>query len=160
VPLSEKIVGAHYRHPDHYEVEREKIREHAAAVKHEDSYYFDDDDARELGYHGLPAPLTFICIFGYTAQLAFFTDAAGISVQDAQIVQVDQVLKFHKPIQAGDKLYCDVYGHSVRRAHGTDIIVLKTLISNQDGELIQQTYTTLAGRSDDNGESGFNDGAA
>ena len=58
--LSKKIVGMHYRHPDRYEVEREKVREHAAAVKHEDPWYFDDDVARDMGYRGLPAPITFV----------------------------------------------------------------------------------------------------
>ena len=157
--LSEKIVGKHYRYPDRYEVEREKVREYAAAVKNEDSYYFDEEAAAALGYRGLVAPLTFISIFGYTGQLAFL-HSVGIAVQDAQIVQVDQELAFHRPIQVGDTLYCDVYGHSVRQAHGTDIIVLKVLITNQDGELVQESYTTLAGRSDDDGESGFNDGSA
>ena len=107
----------------------------------------------------MPAPITFVCIVGYPAQVAFFEEV-GVGIQDAQIVQVDQELKFLKPIQVGDTLYCDVYGQPVRQAHGTDIIVLKTLISNQEGELVQETYTTLAGRSEENGESGFHDGAA
>ena len=157
--LSANIVGMHYQYPDHYEVEREKVREYATAVKNEDSWYFDDAVAEELGYQGLPAPLTFISVFGYKAQLAFFANA-NIGIQDAQIVQVDQALKFLQPIQVGDKLYCDVYVHSVRQAHGTDIIVTKNIITNQAGELVQETYTTLAGRSEENGESGFNDGAA
>ncbi|OBF18471.1 (3R)-hydroxyacyl-ACP dehydratase subunit HadA [Mycobacterium sp. ACS4331] len=157
--LSEKIVGMHFRYPDHYEVEREKIREHAVAVKHEDPFFFDDDAAAAIGYTGLPAPLTFISIFGYKAQSAFFDDA-NIGIKDAKIVQVDQELKFLKPIQAGDKLYCDVHVHAVRKAHGTDIIVTKNIITNQDGELVQETYTTLAGRSEEDGESGFNDGSA
>ena len=58
----------------------------------------------------------------------------NIAVQDAQIVQVDQVLKFVKPIVAGDKLYCDVYVDSVREAHGTEIIVTKNIITNEAGE--------------------------
>lgn len=149
----------HYRYPDHYEVEREKVREYATAVKNEDAAFFDDQAALELGYQGLPAPLTFISVFGYKAQNAFFA-SANIGIQDAKIVQVDQALKFLAPIQVGDKLYCDVYVHSVRQVHGTDIIVTKVIISNQDGELVQETYTTLAGRSEENGESGFNDGTA
>ncbi|HEY5840573.1 MAG TPA: (3R)-hydroxyacyl-ACP dehydratase subunit HadA [Mycobacterium sp.] len=157
--LSGNIVGMHYRYPDHYEVEREKVREYATAVKNEDPSYFEDAAAEELGYRGLLAPLTFISVFGYKAQTAFFANA-NIGIQDAQIVQVDQALKFLHPIQAGDKLYCDVYVHSVRQAHGTDIIVTKNIITNQAGELVQETYTTLAGRSEDDGESGFNDGAA
>ncbi len=35
-------------------------------------------------------------------------DAANIGISDAQIVQVDQIVKFVKPIKAGDRLYCDV----------------------------------------------------
>jgi hypothetical protein len=159
VALSGNIVGKHFRYPDHYEVEREKIREYAVAVKNDDSSYFEDDAARSLGYDGLLAPLTFISVFGYKAQWEFFANA-NIGIQDSKIVQVDQALKFVAPIQVGDKLYCDVYVHSVRQAHGTDIIVTKTIISNQDGELVQETYTTLAGRSEENGESGFNDGIA
>jgi acyl dehydratase len=79
--------------------------------------------------------------------------------KDAQIVQVDQVLKFLKPIQDGDTLYCDVYVDSVRQAHGTDIIVTKNIITNDAGDVVQETYTTLAGRSGD-GEEGFSHATA
>ncbi len=157
--LTTDISGMHYRYPDHYEVEREKIREYAVAVQNEDASFFEEDAAAELGYKGLLAPLTFICVFGYKAQTAFFKHA-NIAVQDAQVVQVDQVLKFEKPIVAGDKLYCDVYVDSMREAHGTQIIVTKNIITNQDGEIVQETYTTLAGRAGEDGEEGFSNGAA
>jgi acyl dehydratase len=149
----------HYRYPDHYEVEREKIREYAIAVQNEDAAFFQEDAAAELGYKGLLAPLTFICVFGYKAQTAFFKHA-NIAVEDAQIVQVDQVLKFQKPIVVGDRLYCDVYVDSVRRTHGTQIIVTKNIVTNEAGDVVQETYTTLAGRAGEDGEEGFSDGAA
>jgi N-terminal half of MaoC dehydratase len=159
VSLSSNLVGLHYRYPDHYEVEREKIREYAAAVKNDDPAFFEDKAAAELGYDGLLAPLTFICIFGYQAQSAFFQNA-DIAIQDAQIVQVDQELKFMEAIKEGDKLYCDVYVHSIRQAHGTDIIVTKNIVTNQNGDVVQETYTTLAGRSGENGEEGFRNAIA
>jgi acyl dehydratase len=149
----------HYRYPDHYEVEREKIREHADAVQNEDAWFFNEEAAAELGYKALPAPLTFICVFGYKAQTAFFKHA-NIAISDAQIVQVDQVLKFMKPIVAGDKLYCDVWVDSMREAHGTQIIVTKNVITNEAGETVQETYTTLAGRAGGDGEEGFTDATA
>jgi hypothetical protein len=149
----------HYRYPDHYEVEREKIREYAIAVQNNDASFFEEDAAAELGYKGLLAPLTFICVFGYKAQTAFFQHA-NIAVEDAQVVQVDQVLKFQKPIVAGDRLYCDVYVDSVRQTHGTQIIVTKNIVSNEAGDVVQETYTTLAGRAGEDGEEGFSDGAA
>ncbi len=155
--LSQKLVGTHYRYPDYYLVEREKVREYANAVKSTDSAYLSDEAAAELGYRGVVAPLTFISVFGYDAQLAMF-ESAGIGITDKQIVQVDQVLKFLKPVTAGDKLFCDVYLHEIRQAHGTDLIVTKNVITNQDGDVVQENYTTLAGRSDENGESGFDDG--
>ncbi|TPG34240.1 (3R)-hydroxyacyl-ACP dehydratase subunit HadA [Mycolicibacterium hodleri] len=158
MPLSPSIIGMHYRYPDFYEVGREKVREYAVAVKNDDSVYFDEGAAANLGHESLPAPLTFISVFGYTAQTAFFANA-NIGITDAQIVQVDQELKFLLPIKVGDRLYCDVYVHAYRHAHGTDIIVTKNIITNDKGEAVQETYTTLAGRSDDTGE-GFSNGTA
>lgn len=152
--LSANIVGMHYRYPDHYEVEREKIREYALAVQNDDAPFFDEDAAAELGYKTLLAPLTFICVFGYRAQTAFF-DYANIAVEDAQIVQVDQVLKYKKPIVAGDKLYCDVYVDSVRKTHGTQLVVTRNIVTDEAGDIVQETYTTLAGRASEDGEEGF-----
>ncbi|WP_460355635.1 (3R)-hydroxyacyl-ACP dehydratase subunit HadA [Mycobacterium sp. ZZG] len=152
-------VGTHFRYPDHYVVGREKIREYATAVKNDDSAFFDEQAAADLGYDALLAPLTFISVFGYQAQSAMFA-AAGIGITDAQIVQVDQVLKFVRPIKAGDELYCDVWIESVRQAHGADIIVTKNVVSNRSGDVVQESYTTLAGRSEEDGESGFSHGTA
>jgi hypothetical protein len=159
VAVSETLLGAHFRYPEYYVVGREKIREYATAVKNEDAAFFSDDAATALGYDGLIGPLTFISIFGYRAQRGFL-EHVGISITDQQIVQVDQVLKFVEPITAGDTLWCDVYLEEIRKAHGTDIIVMKTVVSNGDGVTVQECFTTLAGRSEEEGESGFNDGTA
>jgi len=159
VSFLDDYVGLHYRHPDHYVVGREKIREYAVAVKNDDAAFFDEKAAGDLGYDRLLAPLTFISVFGYQAQSAMFA-AADIGITDAKIVQVDQVLKFVRPIKAGDKLYCDVYIDSIRKAHGTDIITTKNIITNDNGDVVQETYTTLAGRSEEDGESGFSNGTA
>ncbi|WP_299563489.1 (3R)-hydroxyacyl-ACP dehydratase subunit HadA [uncultured Mycolicibacterium sp.] len=157
--LSEKLVGVHFRYPDCYVVGREKIREFATAVKNDHPAFFEEAAAAELGYDALVAPLTFTSIFGYMAQLAFLHHA-GISVNDSKIVQVDQELRYLKPITAGDKLFCDVYCDSVRRSFGTDIVVLKSVVTDENGEVVQETYTTLAGRAGDDGEKGFADGSA
>src|SRR5258708_36376830 len=128
----------HYRYPDYYVVEREKIREYAVAVQNDDAWFCEDGAAAELGYKGLLAPLTFCCVFGYQAQTAFFRHAK-IAVADAQIVQVDQVLKYYKPLVAGDRLYCDVYVDSMRISHFTQIIVTKNVITNDAGDIVQET---------------------
>jgi acyl dehydratase len=156
--LGKNAVGKRFRYPDYYIVEREKIREYAGAVKNDDRPCHEEKAAEELGYDGLIAPLTFISVFGYKAVEAFFV-WANIATNDAQVVQVDQALKFFAPIKVGDRLYCDVEIESVRRAHGTDIIMTKQTITNDAGDIVQETYTTLAGRAGDDGE-GFRDATA
>lgn len=158
--LGKNAVGKRFRYPDHYIVEREKIREYAVAVKNDDPPFHEEKAAEELGYNGLIAPLTFISVFGYRAVAAFF-EWANIATNDAQVVQVDQALKFFAPIKVGDRLHCDVEIESVRRAHGTDIIMTRQTITNDAGDIVQETYTTLAGRAgDDGGEEGFRDATA
>ena len=157
--LSKQIVGMHFRYPDHYVVGREKVREYAVAVKNDHPAFHDDAAAAELGHDAICAPLTFTSVFGYRAQTAFFANA-NIGISDMQIVQVDQVVKYRKSIHAGDTLYCDVYVDSVKQAHGTDIIVTKNVVTDDKGDVVQETYTTLAGRTGEEGEEGFSDGTA
>ncbi|EUA62598.1 putative maoC domain protein dehydratase [Mycobacteroides abscessus 1948] len=57
-------------------------------------------------------------------------------------------------MRSGDTLYCDVYVDSIRRSFGTDIIVIKNIITNDKGEFVTESYTTLAGRAEDDGEEG------
>ena len=157
--LGQNAIGKRFRYPDYYIVEREKIREYAVAVKNDDLPFHEEKAALELGYDGLIAPLTFISVFGYKAVEAFFA-WANIATNDAQVVQVDQALTFFAPIKVGDRLYCDVEIESVRRAHGTDIIMTKQTITNDAGDIVQETYTTLAGRAGDDGDEGFRDATA
>ena len=156
--LADRLAGARYRYPDHYEVEREKIREYAHAVKSVDPSSLNLRGAAGLGYDGLVAPLTFISVFGHMAISGFF-EHFGVTTDDAQIVQVDQKIEFHRAIREGDRLYCDVSVESVRRAHGTDIIVTMQVVTNHAGDIVQKTYTTLAGRAGE-GDQGFTDGVA
>jgi hypothetical protein len=147
VALSPDIVGLTYTYPDHFEVGREKIREYASAVKNEDAAYFDDDAAHALGHSAVLAPLTFISIFGLKAQMAFF-EHANIPITEEKVLQSEQGLKFLLPIKAGDKLYCHIYLESLRQAFGADVLTIRSRITNQHGETVQEDYTTLAGRSE------------
>ena len=154
------IRGMIWRYPESFVVGREKIREFAASIKAEDPAHYDEAAAAELGYDSLVAPLTFVAILAKLVQADFFRNV-DTGYTTMQMVQVDQGFTFHKPIKAGDTLYCDVYVDSFRRAHGTDIVVNKNIITNDRGEVVQEAYTTLAGRSaDEDGQGGFSDGAS
>jgi acyl dehydratase len=150
VALSPDIVGLTYRHPDYYEVGREAVRQYAVAVKNTDPFYRDEDAARELGHDAVLAPLTFISMFGYHAQMAFFVHA-GIPIFEEKLIQAEQGLSIRLPIKAGDRLYCDIRIDSLRQAFGADVLTLRSWITNQDGELVQEDYTVMAGRSEPDG---------
>lgn len=145
------MVGHHYRVDDYYEVGREKVREYARAVKNDDAAFRSEEAARELGYDGLVAPLTFISVFGFLAQEEFF-ETLGLELDLSNILHTDQRLVFHRPMKVGDRLYCDVYVDSLRVMGGSDIIVTRNDITDQDGELVLTTYTTLMGRHVEEGE--------
>ncbi len=150
--LSPDIVGMTYLYPDHYVVGREEVRQYAAAVKNDDGAYLDEDAARALGHDAILAPLTFISVFGYRAQMAFF-EHANIPILDEKLIQAEQGLKILQPIKAGDTLHCHIRIDSLRQAFGADVLTLKSRITNQDGQTVQEDYTTLAGRSEP--ERGF-----
>ena len=137
-----------YEYPDYYEVGREKVREYALAVKNEDAAYFDDDAAEALGHDQILAPLTFVSILGLKAQLAFF-EHANIPITEEKIVQSEQGLTILRPIKAGDKLYCNIRLDSLRRAFGADVLTIRSRITNQHGEIVQEDYTVMAGRSEE-----------
>jgi acyl dehydratase len=155
--LSPDIVGMTYVHPDHYEVGREAIRQYAVAVRNEDAAYSDEDAAQALGYDAVLAPLTFISIFGYQAQMAFFAHA-NITITDEKMIQAEQGLKIFRPIKAGDRLYCRIRIDSLRQAFGADVLTLRSWITNQHGETVQEDYTIMAGRTER--EEGSETGAA
>ncbi|MTE16487.1 fused (3R)-hydroxyacyl-ACP dehydratase subunits HadA/HadB [Nocardia aurantiaca] len=140
------MVGHHYRVDDYYEVGREKVREYARAVQDYHPVHWDEEIARSYGHDGLVAPLTFISLVGILAQRRLFEQiVTGYDL--SQIMQTDQILEFHRPIKAGDRLSCIVYLHSFRQAFGGDIIVTRNDVVAQNDELVLTTYTTLIGRS-------------
>lgn len=147
VALSPDIVGMTYTYPDCYVVGRESIRQYAEAVKSDDAAYFDEDAAAALGHDAILAPLTYIAIFGLKAQMAFF-EHANIPITEEKVVQSEQGLTFLRPIKAGDRLYCHIRLDSLRRSFGADVLTIRSRITNQRGETVQEDYTTMAGRSE------------
>ena len=151
--LSPDIVGMTYVYPDFYEVGREKVREYAMAVKNSDPAYFNDDAAGALGHDAILAPLTFVSILGLKAQMAFF-EHHNIPITEEKLVQAEQGLTMLRPIKAGDKLHCHIRLDSLRRAFGADVLTIRSRITNQHGETVQEDYTTMAGRTETEADSG------
>lgn len=138
-------MGYSYRMPDYYEVGREKVREYATAVQNNHPAHHDEEAARDLGHPTLIAPLTFVSVIGAIAQ-RFLLEQIITGFDLSQILQTDQKLIFHRPMRAGDRLSVDVSLDSFRQTAGTDIIVTKNVVTDEAGEPVVTTYTTLVGR--------------
>jgi hypothetical protein len=61
-------------------------------------------------------------------------------------VQVDQQFIYHKPITVGDKLYPVVEVVSVDERFGADIVVTRNTLTNDQGVLVMEAFTTLMGQ--------------
>src|ERR1700694_800983 len=147
--LKTDIGGMSHTYPDFFVVGREKIREYAKAVKAEDPASFDEDSAADLGHDALVAPLTFSSIFALLVQQDFFRKV-DIGLETMRIVLVTRRFVYHKPVQAGDKLWARVDVHSVDERFGADIVVTRNICTDEHGEVVMEAYTTLMGQQGEN----------
>ena len=146
--INTDILGMVWDYPDGWVVGREKVREFAKAVKADDPASLDENAAAELGYDALVAPLTFVSILAKLVQ-ADFMRKVDTGYDTMQIVQVDQKFVFHKPVLAGDVLHARMEIHSVVERFGADIVVTRNTLTNGDGELVLEAYTTVMGHEGD-----------
>ncbi|WP_280397308.1 (3R)-hydroxyacyl-ACP dehydratase subunit HadA [Nocardia carnea] len=139
-------VGLRYRMRDHYVVGREKIREYARAVQDHHPVHWSEGAALDYGYDGLIAPLTFFSVPGYLAQTEMF-ESVLTGYDLSQIMQTDQVVRYHRPIRVGDELSYEVHLESVRHAFGGDLITFETVVTDQHGALVLVSEISVVGRS-------------
>jgi acyl dehydratase len=148
VAINTDIRGMVWDYPDSFVVGREKVREFAKAVKADDPASLDENAAAELGYDALVAPPTFVTILAKLVQ-ADFMRKVDTGYDTMQIVQVDQKFVYHKPILAGDVLHARMEIHSVAERFGADIVVTRNTLTDGDGELVLEAYTTVMGHEGD-----------
>jgi acyl dehydratase len=142
--IAEDIIGTHYRYPDYFEVDREKIREFARAVKNDHPAHHREDGAKESGYDALLAPLTFLAVAGRKVQAEIFNNF-DIPINMERVLHRDQKIVFHRPVLAGDKLFFDSYLDSVIEAHGTVVTEIRGEVSDEHGEPVLTSVVTVIG---------------
>ena len=142
--IADNIIGTHYRYPDYFEVDREKIREFARAVKDEHPAHYNEDAAKECGYDALVASLTFLAVAGRRVQLEIFNHF-DVPINMERVLHRDQKLTFHRPILAGDKLYFDSYLDSVTESHGAVVSEIRGEVTDADGKPVITSIVTVLG---------------
>ncbi|AYF76269.1 (R)-hydratase [Nocardia yunnanensis] len=140
------MVDRRFRLDGDYEVGREKVREYAAAVQDDHPAHWDESAAAALGYPSLPASPTFASMLAAPVQHAMSGMLTGYDLRAS--VQTDQVLEFHRPILAGDRLTSNVALRSFRQAFGGDMFVFENVITDQRGEAVMTGATSVIARSE------------
>jgi meromycolic acid (3R)-3-hydroxyacyl-[acyl-carrier protein] dehydratase HadD len=146
--IAENIIGTHYRYPDYFEVGREKIREFASAVKDEHPAHYSEEAAKECGYDGVVAPLTFLAVAGRRVQEEIFNQF-DVPVNMERVLHRDQKLVFHRPIVAGDKLWFDSYLDSVIESHGAILTEIRGEVTDDEGNPVITSIVTVLGEATD-----------
>ena len=149
---TENIRGMIWEYPDTFVVGREQVRQYAKSVKATDAASLDDDGAADLGHDTLIAPPTFMSIFAVMIQNHFFQNV-DVGLETMQIVQVDQKFLFHRAIRVGDALRGTMYVLSVDERFGADIVTTHNVLTDPDGKVVMESFTTLMGHEGDNSVS-------
>lgn len=147
--LKTDIRGMVYKYPDTFVVGREQIRQYANSVKAADPASHDADAAAELGHSGLVAGPTFMSIYAIMIQRHFFQNV-DLGMETMQIVQVDQKFLFHRAITEGDELDGTMHIESVDERFGADIVTTRNVLTDSNGEVVMEAFTTLMGHEGDN----------
>ena len=145
--IAENIIGTHYRYPDYFEVNREKIREFARAVKDDHPAHYTEEAAKECGYDALIASLTFVAVAGRKVQAEIFNQF-DVPVNMERVLHRDQKLVFHRPILAGDKLWFDSYLDSVIESHGAILTEIRGEVTDDDGKPVLTSIVTILGEAE------------
>jgi acyl dehydratase len=144
VGIAEDIIGTHYRYPDYFEVDREKVREFARAVKDEHPAHYSEAAAKEIGYDSVVASLTFLAVAGRRVQEEIFKHF-DMPINMERVLHRDQKLVFHRPIVAGDKLFFDSYLDSVIESHGAVVSEIRGEVTDADGKPVITSVVTVLG---------------
>ena len=150
--IADNIIGTHYRYPDYFEVNREKIREFAKAVKDEHPAHYSEEAAKEYGYDSLVASLTFLAVAGRKVQLEIFNQF-DVPINMERVLHRDQKLVFHRPILAGDKLYFDSYLDSVMESHGAILTEIRGEVTDEHGKPVITSVVTVMGEAETDSEA-------
>ena len=146
--LKTDIRGMIWRYPDYFVLGREQLREYARAIKCDHPAFFDEGAAAELGHDAIVAPITFVSILAKYVQVDFFQHV-DIGMENLLIVQVDQQFVISRPLLVGAKLWARMEIRSVDERFGADIVMTKNILTDDDGELVLEAYTTLMGQYSD-----------
>jgi acyl dehydratase len=151
VPVNHEFVGRTYPATPYFEIAREAIRSFAEALAAGGPVHpahLDTQAAQDLGYPDVIAPPTMAMIVAHRANFQYTEDPdAGIDY--SRVVHGEQKFVHHRPIVAGDRLVAVLNVDTIRSAGGHSMVVLRTEISDVEGDAVCTAIGTIVVRGGD-----------
>jgi acyl dehydratase len=137
------VTGRTYPAAEPYVVERQKIREFAAAIGATNPVYRDRNAAQALGHPDAIAPPTFpgVLALANLGQLAGDSDFHRLDW--ARALHMGQRFAYHRPVRVGDRLVCRMTVESVAWRGGTSRVTTRCDIQTVEAEAVVQVWSTL-----------------
>ena len=143
--MDSSFVGRSFPLGEPYAVGAEKIREFASAIGDDNPISHSTAAARAAGHGALVAPPTFAVVAVARAQDAVLSDPA-LGLDFSRVVHGDQRFVHHRPILAGDELYCTVHVDSIRALGANDVLTLRAELTDADGSPVTTAVSSLVSR--------------
>ncbi|MDP9727864.1 MaoC family dehydratase N-terminal domain-containing protein [Alicyclobacillus tolerans] len=122
------------------EVEKGAIRKFAEAIGDDDPVYRDEEAAKKAGFPAIPVPPTFSRTFDYG-------EIPGLEMPKAGLIHGEQRFTYHKPIYAGDVVFCSRKLLKVRESSGRlgsmTFYMFEAEVRNSAGELLLVENSTV-----------------
>ena len=136
--------------PRTVEVEKGQLKFFAKATGETNAIYFDEEAARKVGHHALPAPLTFMFCLSSAAPAKRGAIFGDMGVDEAHVLHGEQSFKHYAPIYAGDVITLvtetvDIYS---KKGGALEFIVQDTKATNQAGVLCGEMRFTVVVRNE------------
>lgn len=120
-------------------VDRSKVREFARALLDDDPVYDDDDTARNAGYPGIPAPLTFAAAsMHFRDDLQLFEQ---LNLDLRRVLHGESSWEYVAPVTVGDQLSArrrvvDVATRPGKRGGEMTLVTFEIEFVNQRGDTV------------------------
>lgn len=143
----ESLVGTSVVTVEEFEIEAGKVEEFARAVHDDDPVYRDEEVAKERGFDGIPAPLTFERVSAFPRYRTVEKYGIDLGFQEEYTIHGEQAYEYERPVVVGDVLtgtttLTDVYERNGNRGGTMTFAVLETEYTDEDGELVLTARST------------------
>ncbi|MDR0594646.1 MAG: MaoC family dehydratase N-terminal domain-containing protein [Bifidobacteriaceae bacterium] len=145
MPVNPAFAGRTYPPAGPYQIEREQLRQFAAAVGATAPACLDPAAARALGYADVVAAPTFAVVIGQQAEAQYIRDPAS-GIDFGRVVHADESFRHHRPIVAGDRLWATLTVESVAERQGLAMVTTRVDLHDAAGLPVAAVTSTLAVR--------------